>query len=122
MNVCVCSSATHFLECLDRRCASWRRSEESNNGACLGGSRQVFTSLGQLNCLDCRVVSLEHSVGVLRRVVCNTHVTFLTRGRDENRFILAVWVQGAEAFRVIASINGINESQVSEIIDINSVL
>ena len=67
-------------------------------------------------------MSFEHSVSVLRRVVSDAHVTFLTCWCDEDSFIRAIWVQGAEALRVIAGINSVNQPQICEVIDINSVL
>ena len=66
-------------------------------------------------------MSFENVVAVLRVVERDAHETFLTGWGHQNRRVLAIRVQSAEAFGVIAGIDGINEAKIREVVHIHSI-
>lgn len=65
---------------------------------------------------------LEHVVRVLGAVVGDSNVTFLTSWGDKDGLVLAIWVQSTKTFRIVAGVNGVNESKISEVVHIYSIL
>jgi len=123
MNVSVCAATTHLLESSHwLRLARLFRVEEANDCTRFRSCCQVVACLRKHHGLNSAVVGLEHVVCVLRTVVCNSNVTFLTGWGDKDGLVLSVWIQSAETLWIIAGVNGIDKSQVSEIVHIDSIL
>ena len=77
--------------------------------AALPPSSSSSSSLSNFKLIDF-VAFFEDVVCVLRTIEGNAHVAFLTCGRGEDGGVFSIGVQRAEAFRIVASINCINEA------------
>ena len=65
------------------------------------------------------LVGLKAEVGALLVVAdADRPLVSVGSGKDSP---LSLWVESAQAFRIIAGVDGINESQISEVVHIDSV-
>lgn len=95
--------------------------ENPYNCAGLTSCCEEITSLTQHDCFNRSVVGLKDIICVIWTVVGDTNVAFLTTGCRKNRRVLSVRVEGTQSLRVIASINSIDQPQVSKVVHIDSL-
>lgn len=122
VDVGVGRAAAHLLERQDGLAeAGLLSAVETDDGASFGGGGEDVAILGEGHRFDCVVVGFEHVVAVMRVVEGNAHEALLTRRCHQDRGILAIRVERAEAFRVIAGVYCVDQAQIRKVVHIDSV-
>ena len=116
----ILETAPHFLKWLDGLVISFLVcKEESENGSNLRGGHENCSIVGQSHVVDHVIVGPKACVGIRLLIKRDSHKSLLCGWGGENR-MLTVRVQRAESLRVVASVNCIDESQISEVVYVDA--
>lgn len=89
---------------------------------CLARCGQEVSRARQTNRFNRIVVCLEHCVGVRCAVVGNADEALLVGRGGQDRITVVGCVERTQALRVVASVDRIDQSQIGEVVHIDSIL
>ena len=119
MNVGIRRSSPNLLKWSNLSSLSAKESYDSTRLTCCS---QIVSGFREHHRFNRRVMGFEYIISVCWVVTSNSHITLLAGRSGKYCLVFSIWVKCTETFRVIASVNSIYKSEVSEVIHINSVL
>lgn len=93
--------------------------EKADDGAGLTCSSKNLTCFVQNHGLYSSLMSHKCAAAAWLVIMCNSYITLLVR-RCDKYGISSIRVQRTKTFGIVASVNCVNESEISEVVDIDT--